>query len=168
MRRAFAVIAATAGSLFLLANFHTTPGTTPLAVAAGPPSPKTASSASSTSRPPAGVRPPGTTAATTSLAGPARPTTTAPVTRTIVGPVVPNDYGDVQVRLTLTGTRIVDAEALVLPTDRRRSREISNFAAPRLRSEVLQAQSARIDVVSGASYTSDSYAQSVQGALDNA
>ena len=73
-----------------------------------------------------------------------------------------------QVRVTLQGTRIVDVQALRLPASHQRSVEISQRAAPQLRQEALQAQSARIDVVSGATYTSDGYAQSLQGALDKA
>ncbi len=79
-----------------------------------------------------------------------------------------NDYGDVQVRVTLNGSKIVDVQALKLPSDRSRSARISNAAGPILRTEALQAQSAHIDLVSGATYTSESYAQSLQGALDRA
>jgi uncharacterized protein with FMN-binding domain len=79
---------------------------------------------------------------------------------------VSNQYGDVQVRVTVDGGRIVDVNALQLPKDRERSARISEFAGPELRSEALSAQSARIDIVSGATYTSDSYAQSLQAALD--
>jgi len=72
------------------------------------------------------------------------------------------------VRVTLQGDRIVDVTAVQLPNDRSRSREISNYAAPRLRAEALQAQSAQIDTVSGATYTSRGYARSLQAALDSA
>jgi uncharacterized protein with FMN-binding domain len=99
------------------------------------------------------------------------PSTAAPASgpmRTVTGPDLPNDYGDVQVQLTLDGTRIIDVKALQLPHDRPRSYEISLAAAPLLREEVLHAQSANIDLVSGATYTSQSYAQSVQAALDQA
>jgi uncharacterized protein with FMN-binding domain len=97
--------------------------------------------------------------------------TTAPAagaTRKVDGPDDPNQYGDVQVEITVEGTRIVDVEALQLPQDRRRSAEISQDVAPILRSEALAAQSAQIDSVSGATYTSQSYAQSLQAAIDQA
>jgi uncharacterized protein with FMN-binding domain len=81
---------------------------------------------------------------------------------------VDTQYGPVQVRVTLQGGRIVDVAALQLPNDRSRSVEISNYAAPQLRDEVLRAQSAKIDVVSGATYTSQGYIQSLQAALDSA
>jgi uncharacterized protein with FMN-binding domain len=80
----------------------------------------------------------------------------------------PNQFGDTQVKVTISGGRITDVQALQLPYDRRRSLEISQYAAPQLHDEVLQAQSAQIDSLSGATYTSDAYAQSVQSALDQA
>jgi uncharacterized protein with FMN-binding domain len=77
-------------------------------------------------------------------------------------------FGDVQVKVTISGGRITDVQAVQLPFDRPRSAEISQFAAPQLHDEVLQAQSAQIDLLSGATYTSDAYAQSLQAALDQA
>ena len=84
------------------------------------------------------------------------------------GPVEVNRYGPVQVRVTLSGGRIVDVEAVELPTDRNRSAQISQFAGPVLRQEAIQAQSAQIHTVSGATYTSTGYRQSLQSALDQA
>jgi uncharacterized protein with FMN-binding domain len=155
MHRAVPVIAATAGGLAFLANFHTTSGAPTAVVGLG----RTSTSSAPTP-----------TTRTSGGAGPAGPTTTTSASgrRTIDGPVVPNPYGDVQVRVTLDGTKIVDVQPLQLPVDRRKSQQISNASAPRLRTEVLQAQSANIDLVSGASFTSDGYARSVQGALDKA
>ena len=75
-------------------------------------------------------------------------------------------FGDVQVRVTLDNGRITDVQPLKMPSDRRRSAEITQAATPILHDEVLQAQSAVIDLVSGATYTSDAYAQSLQAALD--
>jgi uncharacterized protein with FMN-binding domain len=63
--------------------------------------------------------------------------------------------------------KVADVVALQLPTGRR-SGQISSYAAPILHDEALQAQSASIDTVSGATYTSDAYAQSLQAALDQA
>ncbi|HEV2012976.1 MAG TPA: FMN-binding protein [Candidatus Dormibacteraeota bacterium] len=81
---------------------------------------------------------------------------------------VVNQFGDTQVKVTISGGRITDVQPLQLPFDRQRSAEISQYAAPLLHDEVLQAQSAQIDSLSGATYTSDAYAQSVQAALDQA
>ena len=81
---------------------------------------------------------------------------------------MPNRFGDVQVRVVITNGRISDVQALRLPTDRAQSAYISQVAGPMLRTEVLQAQSANIDIISGATYTSESYAQSVETALQQA
>lgn len=166
MRRSVPVITATAGALALLAGFHTTPGGTGASAHA-------AGSQSSTGVPTAHAFSNGVASAPTTV-GPQSPVThqtasptTGGTTRSVDGPVVANDYGDVQVRVTFRGTQMVDVQALKLPSDRSRSVQISRYAAPRLRAEALQAQSAQIDAVSGASYTSDSYAQSLQGALDH-
>jgi uncharacterized protein with FMN-binding domain len=72
----------------------------------------------------------------------------------------------VQVEVTVSGGRLVDVQALQLPQDRERSAEISDVAAPILRREALAAQGGPIDAVSGATYTSESYARSLQAAID--
>jgi uncharacterized protein with FMN-binding domain len=80
-------------------------------------------------------------------------------------------FGDVQVQITVASGRVTDVEAPLLPSDRARSVEINQAAGPILRDEALQAvstKSASIDVVSGATYTSDAYVQSLQSALDAA
>lgn len=158
MRRALPVIASTAGGLALLANFHTSSGAATVS-AGSPPASPTAQAPSPTTGP-------------APRAGGPTPTTSAPPTtqstRTVDGPVVANDYGDVQVRVVLNGSKIVDVKALQLPYDRSRSARISQEAEPLLRQEALRAQSANIDLISGASYTSESYAESLQGALDKA
>ena len=65
----------------------------------------------------------------------------------------------------MNGGKIVDVQALQLPSDRRLSQQISEQAGPLLRSQVLRAQSADISGVSGASYTSQGYYDSLQSAL---
>ena len=97
----------------------------------------------------------------------AAPPTPNPV-RTVDGPVVNMRWGPVQVAVTLRGTAITDVNALELPTDHVRSAFISQTVAPMLRTEVLQTQSANINVISGATYTTEAYAQSLQSALDSA
>lgn len=86
---------------------------------------------------------------------------------TVLGQPENANYGMVQVKLTLVGGRITDVQAVQMPSGGRSS-DIAAYAAPQLRTEVLQAQSAQIDTVSGASYDSQAYAQSVQSALDSA
>jgi uncharacterized protein with FMN-binding domain len=87
---------------------------------------------------------------------------------TFTGSDFPNRYGDVQVRVVISNGRITDVQAVQLPTDRAESAYISQQVGPLLRSEALQAQSANIDIVSGATYTSQSYAQSLESALQQA
>jgi uncharacterized protein with FMN-binding domain len=79
-----------------------------------------------------------------------------------------NQYGDVQVRVIISGGRITDVQPLTLPSDRSRSYEISQEAGPMLHDEAIQAQSAQIDTIGGATFTSDGYARSLQSALDKA
>lgn len=87
---------------------------------------------------------------------------------TATGPAVGTRYGQVQVRVTVTGTRLTSATAVRLPDGDGRSRAISAAAGPRLDAEAVAAQDAGIDTVSGASYTSDGYRRSLQAALDMA
>jgi hypothetical protein len=87
--------------------------------------------------------------------------------RTVDGDVVDTPYGPVQVAIVLDGDRIVEVKALQTPSDGGRSVRLAELATPILRQEVLRAQSAEVDTVSGATYTSDGYAQSVQYALDH-
>ncbi|MEO8230517.1 MAG: FMN-binding protein [Chloroflexota bacterium] len=87
---------------------------------------------------------------------------------TVMGPALDTRFGPVQVQVTVANGKVTDVTALQLPFDRSRSAQISQYAEPILRSEALQAQTAKIDLVSGATYTSDAYAQSLQAALDQA
>jgi uncharacterized protein with FMN-binding domain len=82
------------------------------------------------------------------------------------GPKIALTHGIVQVRVTITDGKITDVAALSLPHDNPHSWDDSSAAAVKLRSEVLAKQSANIDVVSGATYTSRGYARSLQAALD--
>jgi uncharacterized protein with FMN-binding domain len=85
---------------------------------------------------------------------------------TATGPEIALVHGIVQVRVTLNSGRITDVTAVQLPHDNGDSWNTSTHAAAILRSEVLSAQSADINVVSGATYTSRGYARSLQAALD--
>lgn len=102
----------------------------------------------------------------------AKPATRAvpPGPRTIVvnGTAADTQYGPVQVQLRVRSGRILAASAIVYPTDSGRDREINSYAVPVLERETVQAQSAHIDMVSGATYTSDGYLRSLQSALDAA
>ena len=84
------------------------------------------------------------------------------------GDVVQTRFGTVQVQITVKAGQITDVTALQLTDAEGRSVQISNYAAPILRSEVLQAQSADVQTVGGATVTSDAYLTSLQAALDAA
>ncbi|MDQ1679437.1 MAG: hypothetical protein QOI42_296 [Frankiaceae bacterium] len=92
----------------------------------------------------------------------------APTSVTINGAAADTAYGPVQVQITVLGGRITRANAIVYPTESRRDQEINSQAIPALNSETLRAQSAQIDAISGASYTSAGYQQSLQSAIDAA
>lgn len=96
--------------------------------------------------------------------------TTAPVvvSGTVDGAVVDTQYGAVQVQVGYTGRRITRIRALHLTDSSGTSVQISAGAAPILRREALAAQSAHVDMVSGATFTSTAYLQSLQSALDAA
>jgi uncharacterized protein with FMN-binding domain len=70
------------------------------------------------------------------------------------------------VEVRLSGSRIIDINAVRLPDGNQRDVEIAGYAVPQLRQEALSAQSAQIDTVSGATYTSEGYIRSLQSALD--
>jgi uncharacterized protein with FMN-binding domain len=86
---------------------------------------------------------------------------------TVTGDAARTQYGAVQVRLTVSGGRITKAEAVRAPAGGQSDRITSN-AVPRLNRAVVTAQGADIDAVSGATYTSTGYKQSLQSALDKA
>ena len=120
--------------------------------------------------PPAAENPPtGPTAATTTAATTTAPTKTAPgAVQTVDGPAVETGYGPIQVRLTVRAGRILTATATDYPESAGPSRSINHRAVPVLQAETVSAQGARIDAVSGATYTSAGYVSSLQAALDAA
>ena len=114
-----------------------------------------------------------TTVATATATAPPSSTTTktsgsSGSTKTVTSNVVSTQYGNVQLRVTISGGKITDIQALQLPSQDPKSVEIGSYAAPILRQSALSAQSANIDVVSGATYTSEGYMQALQSALDTA
>lgn len=145
MRRALVITALVIAGLAPLVRYHPTVSAAPPAVAAPPPPPTTTSG------------PGGPSGTSTQPA--------APAARTVDGPVVDTEFGPYQVRVTFSGTTITDVRIITTPGDGH-SRRIANFAEPTLRSEALQAQSARIDMVSGATATSEAYTRSLQAAID--
>ncbi len=125
------------------------------------PTPSTASGSGSPSSTATGS---GSAAATTAPAAPAATGASGTFTGTSTG----TRYGNVQVQITVSNGTITDVAALQLTDQDSRSVSISNRAAPVLRQEVLAAQSANVQGVSGATYTSEAYLTSLQSALDQA
>jgi uncharacterized protein with FMN-binding domain len=80
---------------------------------------------------------------------------------------VPFGYGTLSVRVVVTGTHITDVSVPAVQYAEPTSQQISSQAIPTLRAEVLSAQGASIDGVSGATYTSRAYIQSLQAAIDD-
>ena len=121
----------------------------------------------------------GKTAASSAASGPAAaaaPTASAPAAATgsglkdgtFTGASADTPFGSVQVAITISGGKITAVKALKLTDQGGRSVQISNYAAPILRQEVLASQSTNVNNVNGATYTTDGYLTSVQSALDQA
>jgi uncharacterized protein with FMN-binding domain len=124
----------------------------------GPPKPGGTGAAPAPSASPAGsARATGPAAGQGSAAGQARSAT---------GAVVPYGYGELSVAVTVHGNQITAVSVPVLRTAEPYSQQLAQQVIPMLRSEVLAAHSAQIHGVSGATYTSEAYAQSIQSALD--
>ncbi|MEU4687027.1 FMN-binding protein [Streptomyces xinghaiensis] len=88
--------------------------------------------------------------------------------RTVTGDLVTTEYGPVQARITLTGGKITAADAAQAPSGNPQTESITARAVPELGKKAVQAQSAEIDTVSGATFTSEGYKKSLQSALDRA
>jgi uncharacterized protein with FMN-binding domain len=155
--RAVLTVAAVAVAVILLVIFRTPPAA-PAAVLPAPTSP----AGQAPTATPSGAPPSGGASPTP------RPGSGGLKDGTYTGQDVPNFYGPVQVQVVISGGRISDVRVLQEPGDNPQSAYIAQVAMPYLRQEVLQAQSAQIDIVSGATFDSESYAESVQSALDQA
>jgi uncharacterized protein with FMN-binding domain len=94
--------------------------------------------------------------------------TPASTSKTYNGTAVRTRYGTVQVAVTVVGGKITNVTFLQLTSHDGRSADINSQAGPLLLQETLSAQSSDIDTISGATYTSDGYVQSLQHALDQA
>ena len=155
MRRVILAVTGTIAGLVALLSFKSHSPTVPVAATAG-----TAGGSSSSSSTSSSSRTiPGEFQ---SVAGPL----TAGET-TITGKVANTAYGPVQVQLVVKSNKIVKVAILEQPTNTIRDIQIGEFAFPKLISETLSAQNAKIDAVSGASYTSAGYISSLQSAVDH-
>ncbi|MFE8885955.1 FMN-binding protein [Pseudarthrobacter enclensis] len=145
-----------AGGVSMLASGTTSSGTT----GSGP----TAAGATGAS----GTGASGTGSSGTGSSGTGSSGSTSTAAGTYKGTAVQTRFGAVQVQITVASGKITDVTALQLTDDDRKSVQISNRAAPLLRSEVLSAQSADVQTISGATVTSNAYLTSLQAAIDAA
>lgn len=163
MRRvALAVVSTVTGLIFLLSfkthSVITTPAAAISPATAGTGGTDQAGSASSSSG----------ASSTTKTAKASKTATASTAARTITGDAVETQYGPVQVQITVKNGTITAVNAVEYPINDPRDQEINSYAIPQLNQEALSAQSAQIDTVSGATYTSGGYLSSLQSALDQA
>jgi uncharacterized protein with FMN-binding domain len=154
MKRAVLAVVSTLTGLVLLLSFKTHPVTTSTALPVTSSLSSTSSASGATSTP--------------SPTSTASPTSTPVTTKTLTGDAVDTRWGPVQVQITVTGGKVTAAQAVVYPQGNPRDQEINAYAIPTLNSEAVAAGSASIDMVSGATFTSQGYLSSLQSALDKA
>lgn len=158
MRRITTAILSTITILVLLFSYHTSSDST--AIAASPVAQLPASSGSNA--PDRSSNKSGSSAP----AAPAAPA--APSADTYAGNVADTRWGPVQVQITVQAGKITQSRAVQYPQSNGRDAQINGYALPILDQEAVQQQSAGIDMVSGATVTSDGYLQSLQSAIDQA
>jgi uncharacterized protein with FMN-binding domain len=162
VRRAIIASAATVVGLVALLDYksHGTIGPSHVAVRGGNPL---------AALPPATGAPPTTAPTTPSSNPPVASTAPSPTSsRQYTGTDVAYRYGDIQVQITVAGGRITDVTIPQESATDGRSQSINSQAVPILTKEALAAQNLNFDVVSGATFTSDAFAQSLQSALSQA
>jgi len=158
LRAILAVLSTAAGLIFLLSfKTHGTSATTAPPAAIG----GTAGASGAASAPSSDSS--GASSPSSSSTGSA--TATA---KTVTGDAADTRYGPVQVKITVKNGKLVAVDAVVYPQNDPRDEQINAYAIPELDKEALAAGSARIDTVSGATYTSEGYVSSLQSALDQA
>ena len=154
MRRITLLITSTLAAVIMLFSYRTSTRGTHTDTTAAPPGIVTGAAPT-----------PDTTASKTS-SHPTKKASPKPTTITVNGPTSQTRYGPVQIQVTITGKKITAGKTLQHPSGDDRSIQIAADALPQLRAETLTAQSAQINSVSGATYTSEGYKRSLQGALD--
>jgi uncharacterized protein with FMN-binding domain len=156
MRRVALAIVSTVTGLVLLLGFKTHAPSTPAAPAAAVSTP-TGTSGSGT----------GTTGTGNGTTKKKAPSTKAPsANRTATGAPVMTRYGPVQVKVTVTGSKVTGVTAVDYPMGNPRDAQINAYAIPALNQEAAAAGSANISMISGATFTSQGYIASLQSALD--
>jgi uncharacterized protein with FMN-binding domain len=174
MKRSILVTAGTAVGVTAVVSYHATTASTGASLAASASGSKTPSAGAASASGGASHRASGAAAKTGSTTSSSTTTTRSTSstsasgsgTRSAVGEAVSFQYGELQVKVSEHAGRITNVSIARFDISDPHSESIDEYAVPRLRQEVISAQSAHIDGVSGASYTSQAYEQSVQSALD--
>lgn len=166
MRRAPLVLAVTAAGVAGVLLYHTNGTTTALPAANVSGTAPVRHKATPTTSPPTTTAPSTTTQGGSPTTAAPSTTTTAPAVRTVDGSLEQYGYGQLQVAVTANGSHIQDIKVKNLQTQEQYSQQLADQVIPMLRSEILKAQSLHVNSISGATYTSDAYATSVQSALD--
>ncbi len=148
MRRITLWMLSTVTTLVLLFSYHTSTSSSGTVVAA------------------AAV--PGTTNGSSGTSGGTTGSATSGSSGTFSGDTAQTQWGPVQVQITVENGSITAADVLQIPSGSHRDEQINSYAVPILNQEVVTAQSAGIDTISGATVTSDGYVQSLQSAIDQA
>ncbi|HET6167424.1 MAG TPA: FMN-binding protein [Marmoricola sp.] len=162
MRRIVMWAMSTLTALVLLFGYHTsTSGPAATSQVAQTPVGGSLPSTSSGSSPSTSSAPSTSSGSSSSSAG-------GSTTGTVTGPSVDTRWGPVQVEITTSAGKVTAVNVVRYPSGNGTDQQINSSALPVLVQETLQAQSAQIDMVSGATVTSDGYLQSLQGALDKA
>jgi uncharacterized protein with FMN-binding domain len=128
----------------------------------------TSSGRTTTTTAPSNAASPSAPASAGTSAGTSTGTSSAAKDGTYTGDAIQTPFGNMEVAIVVSSSKITDVKVLQATDRGQRSVQISSYADPILRTEVLQAQSANVQMVSGATYTSDGYLQSLQSALDKA
>ena len=149
MRRIILAIVSTTAALVFLLTFKT-------------------HSVGSPAAPPAAVGTGGASTGGASTGGSSTGGSSTTSTRTVTGAAADTIYGPVQVQITVKNGKLTAADATVYPTETPRDVQINAYAIPQLKQETVAAGGAKIDAVSGATYTSNGYIASLQSALDKA
>lgn len=161
MRTRSAIFASLASGAILLIGWQV--GNQPTTLTSG----TAASPAQATTTPSATANPPA--ASPTTSAAPALPAPSSTVKNgAFTGTQIQTPYGTIQVKAEISGGRITNVVPLQMTDRGSTSVEIDQQAVPMLRSEVLSSQSAQVDMISGATYTTQGYLTSLQAALDAA
>lgn len=164
MRKIVIGIASTVSALVLLFSYHTSTNSTAAKESTTDTSGGTGNSGSTT--PNSGSS--GSSTSSGSSSGSSNSGGSSAADGTYTGDAASTRYGDVQVQITVSGGQITAAEAIQYPNNDRHDQQINAYAIPILNAEVVEAQSASIDAVSGATVTSDGYITSLQSAIDAA